>query len=108
MNDPATRSVLVKVALAPISGVMSGMYARLDLPRVARGGMAVPLAALVTRAGQTGVFVVHEGRATFVPVRTQSADANFVRVDGLRSTDRQVVVDGTERLTDASAVTVRP
>ncbi len=107
MNDPATRSVLVKVVLPPVRGIMSGMYVRLDLPGPAHRGVAVPLAALVTRAGQSGVFVVHEGQATFVPVRTGSADARFVRVDGLRSTDRQVVVSGTDRLTDASAVTVR-
>ena len=67
MNDPATRSVLVKAAMPPVPGAISGMYARLELPGVAHPGATVPLAALVTRAGQTGVFVVHDGKRPSFP-----------------------------------------
>jgi RND family efflux transporter MFP subunit len=104
MNDPATRSALVKLVLSPLAGAASGMYARVELPGVAKQGRAVPLAALVTRAGQTGVFVIAKRHATFVPVRTGSADAHYVLVDGLRYGDREVAVSGTESLTDGSVV----
>ncbi len=107
MNDPASRSALVKLVLPPVTGAESGMYARVELPGVANRGAAVPLTALVTRAGQTGVFVVSRGHATFVPVRTGSADVRYALVDGLRASDREVVVRGTESLTDGSPVVAR-
>jgi HlyD family secretion protein len=106
MNDPATRSALVKLVLPPVAGAESGMYARVELPGVVSRGAAVPLAALVTRAGQTGVFVISRERATFVPVRTGDADAHYVLVEGLSARDREVVVRGTQSLSDGSPVVV--
>lgn len=108
MEDPALRSVLVKIQLPPVRGVMPGMYARVDVRGAAQRGVAVPLAALVTRAGQTGVFAIANGVATFAPVRTGPADASFVLVEGLREGDRRVAVDDTSQLTDGAPVTVRP
>lgn len=106
MNDPATRSALVKLVLPAVRGAASGMYAQVEIPGVGKRGLAVPLAALVTRAGQTGIFAVAQSRAAFVPVRTAEADARYVLVDGLSTREREVVVSGSERLSDGSAVTV--
>lgn len=106
MNDPATRSALVKLVLPAVRGAASGMYAQVEIPGVGKTGLAVPLAALVTRAGQTGIFTVSQARATFVPVHTAEADAHYVLVEGLNAGEREVVVSGSESLTDGSTVTV--
>ena len=104
--DPALRSTLVRIALPALAGVAPGTYVRVDLPSRATRARTVPLDAIVTRSGQTGVFVIDNGAATFVPVRTGAADLRFVEVQGLRETDRSVATGNLERLSDGTAVSV--
>ena len=107
MADPAVRSLLMKLAIPFVPGIMSGMYGRVSLPGERARGRAVPVAALVTRAGQSGIFVATGSIATFVPVRTGNSDGRYVLVEGLRDADRMVVVVPTERLTDGTPIDVR-
>ncbi len=63
--DPATRSVLLKIDLAPDPALRSGMYARAIVPIGTRRAIRVPEDAIRRRGGLTGVFVVEEGRARY-------------------------------------------
>lgn len=56
-------------------------------------GLAVPMYSLITRKGQTGVFVVDQGIARFVPVDTGFQDGWKIQVtSGLFPGDHVVVV----------------
>lgn len=106
-ENPALRSATVIVSLAPEPGLVPGMYARVRLPGSAHSGTAVPLAALVTRAGQSGVFEVRAGKAVFVPVQTGDIEGGMIEVRGPGLAGRQVVVDHLELLTDGASITVQ-
>ena len=99
-------SVLVKIAVQHVRGLLPGMYARVRLPIDTHAATAVPAAALTTRAGQDGVFAISSGRAHFIPVDTGAAKPGFIEVRGLPAATR-VAVTNIERLTDNAAVSVR-
>lgn len=107
-QNPALRSATVKIALASGARLLPGMFARVMLPSAAHEGWAVPLAALVTRAGQSGVFVVREGTASFVPVQSGTVGAKLVEIRGLEGSGVRVAVTNLQRLTEGAAVTVNP
>jgi multidrug efflux pump subunit AcrA (membrane-fusion protein) len=106
-QNPALRSATVRIAVASRPGLLPGMFARVTVRSAARRAIGVPLAAVVTRAGQRGVFTIAAGTASFVPVQTGTVDGKLVEVDGLRA-GTQVAVAGLARLVDGSAVTVTP
>jgi RND family efflux transporter MFP subunit len=107
---PATGSSLhtatVRVALQPRDGLMSGMYARVDLPVKTHNATAVPWSAVITRAGQSGVFAIRDGRATFVPVESSTAIDGLVEVRGI-ATGESVAVSNLDRLTEGAEVSVQ-
>ena len=105
-ENPALRSATVKIALAGRSGLLPGMYARVSIEGGAHRGWGVPLAALVNRAGQSGVFVVRDGAASFVPVQSGAVGPKLVEVDGLTGASTVVAVSNLERLSDGTPVTV--
>ena len=104
-ENPALRSDTVKISIAPRRGLLPGMFARVAVAGASHSGVGVPPAALVTRAGQTGVFVVSGGTATFVPVQTGVVTGTQIEVRGVRPSAR-VAVTGVARLTDGAQVTV--
>jgi RND family efflux transporter MFP subunit len=104
--DPALRSTLARIALPAAAGLRPGMFVHVVLRGVPVRGSAVPLDALVTRGGQTGVFVIADGKAIFAPVRTGAADLRLVQVSGLRPGDREVATTNLERLSDGAAVAI--
>lgn len=104
-QNPALRSATVKIGIAPRAGLLPGMFARVNIPGAPHNGVSVPLSALVTRAGQSGVFVVREQTASFVPVQTGVSTDRAVEVQGLRSGSR-VAVTNVSRLTDGAPVAV--
>ncbi len=105
-QNPALRSTTVKISLADRAGLMPGMFARVVLPSAAHRGWAVPFAALVTRAGQAGVFVVREGTASFIPVQSGTVSDSLVEVHGIAGDGVRVAVTNLQRLTEGAAVTV--
>jgi multidrug efflux pump subunit AcrA (membrane-fusion protein) len=106
-SDPALRSVTLKVALAARDGLVTGMFARVVLDGATRRTTVVPLAALVNRAGQDGVFTVRDGRAEFVPVRAGSVHGDEVEIADPGAPVAFVAVGGVERLTDGVPVSRR-
>lgn len=105
-QNPALRSATVKIAVQPRRGLLPGMFARVEVHGAAHTGVSVPLSALVTRAGQSGVFVVRAGTAAFVPVQTGTSTRSAVEVLGLPA-GSHVAVTNVARLTDGSAVAVQ-
>lgn len=104
-ENAALRSATVKIAVAPRAGLLPGMFARVTVSGAAHTAVGVPVQALVERAGQSGVFAIENGVATFVPVQTGSSTARVVEVQGLE-TGKRVAITNVSRLTDRTKVTV--
>jgi multidrug efflux pump subunit AcrA (membrane-fusion protein) len=104
-ENPALRSTLVKIALVSDADIVPGMFARVSIAANAHRGTSVPLSALVTRAGQSGVFVIGHGTASFEPVQAGTVGATTVEVHGV-APGALVAVGSLDRLTDGAAVTV--
>lgn len=105
-QNPALRSATVKIAVEPRRGLLPGMFARVTVSGAPHDGVSVPLSALVTRAGQSGVFTVRADTASFVPVQTGASTNRAVEVQGLPSGSR-VAVTNVSRLTDGARVAVQ-
>lgn len=105
-QNPALRSATIKIAVEPRRGLLPGMFARVTVAGAPHDGVSVPLSALVTRAGQSGVFAVRADTASFVPVQTGASTDRAVEVQGLQSGSR-VAVTNVSRLTDGARVAVQ-
>jgi multidrug efflux pump subunit AcrA (membrane-fusion protein) len=105
-QNAALRSATLKIAIAERRGLEPGMFARVSLPGAAHRGWIVPLDALVTRAGQSGVFAVRDGRASFVPVSTGTVGADDVELLDFHNAPMEVVVGGLERIDDGTRVAI--
>ncbi len=104
-DNAALRSATLRIGLATQPRLLPGMFARVELPGASHLGIGVPLAAIVTRGGQPGVFVVNDTTATFVPVQTASVNGTLAEVQGLRAGAR-VAVSNLAQLTDGATVSV--
>jgi RND family efflux transporter MFP subunit len=102
-DNAALRSATLRIALAPQPRLLPGMFARVELPGLSHVGVGVPLSAIVSRADQTGVFVVVGTIATFVPVQTLSVGGTLAEVQGIAPGAR-VAVSGLSQLTDGAVV----
>lgn len=105
-QNPALRSATLKIAVPSRPGLQPGMFVRVSIVGQTHSGWVAPLAALVTRAGQSGVFVVRAGTASFVPVQTGTVGAGTVELLGIDGRAMQVAVGGLQRVDDGSRVTV--
>src|SRR5450755_3469563 len=105
-QNAALRSATLKIAVPSRAGLQPGMFARVAVPGAVRSGWVAPLAALVTRAGQSGVFVVRDGTASFVPLQTGVVGQSTVEVLGIDGRATQVAVSGLQRVDDGTRVTV--
>lgn len=103
-DNAALRSVTLKVAVSPRPGLLPGMFARVSLPGGAATHWAVPMQAVVDRAGQTGVFIVANDTARFRPVTTGPSDGRYVAVSGVAGAGTEVATSGLELLADGSRV----
>ena len=105
-NDPLLRSATVKIELAQTNGLLAGMFARVSLQGPKHRAAAVPVAALVERAGQQGVFAVNDSRAVFIPVQTGMTQNGWLELENLRNDIHEVAVDGVAGLDDGKAVAI--
>ncbi|WP_176225202.1 efflux RND transporter periplasmic adaptor subunit [Methylomagnum ishizawai] len=81
--DPKTATVPVRIALPPGSGVRPGQFVQARIAvEVRPDRLAVPLESVVTRDGESAVFVVEGDRARRVPVRFGLRDGDAVEVEG--------------------------
>lgn len=107
--DPASRSYLVKVSIAPLSGdqqiIRSGLYGKARFITGQAQAISVPQSAVVERGQLTTVFVVDQsGFARMRLVKTGKTYNERVEVlSGLREGE-QIVVDGVTAVNDGSRV----
>jgi len=109
--DPTSRTFPVKIAVpnTPDTTLKAGMFARVKLqPGSAQPVLFAPKDAVVRRAAGQVVFVVQEGKARLVPVKTGRAHEGAVEIvaGSLRAGDT-VVITGNELLQDQAAVLVQ-
>jgi multidrug efflux pump subunit AcrA (membrane-fusion protein) len=102
--------VTVKVRLPAGVEPRLGSYVRVEIPVASAEALAVPVEALVERAGRRGVFVAEGGAARFREVVLGLDDGRVAEVrSGVREGEA-VIVTGLHRLEDGIPVevTVRP
>jgi membrane fusion protein (multidrug efflux system) len=106
--DPATRSVTVRALLPNAKGLLKpGMFLTVRLSRGAMDAVMVPEEALVPEQGNTFVFVVKDGVAEKRQVRIGQRRVGDVQVAEGLAEGELVVTEGTQKLRDGAAVTVK-
>ncbi len=102
--DPMSHSYSVKLDV-PAPGLMSGSFARVLFPAGSRQVLAVPKAAVLERAGITGVFVVDaQGLAQYRMVRTGANLGDRVEIlSGLNPGER-VVTGNTDAVNNGDQI----
>ena len=106
--DPVSRTLEVRVRIDnPAQALKPGMFAEARLLlRQEQQIVRVPLAALVDRPEGQIAFVVREGRARQVAVRTAFVQEDTAAVDSGISAGELVVVVGQQNLNDGDEVTL--
>ena len=109
-GDVSTRTFPVKIRAPNKFSLIEGMSAKVTMPQ---GGvkktLIVPRDAVISKFGQTVVFLVQDSKATMLPVQVigfEDLDAG-VASPGLKE-GMLVVVDGNERLRNGQAVSFKP
>ena len=89
--DPATHSFVVKYTLEDKKGLIPGMYAKATVVVAKKEAVLVPFAALTTREGIVGVFVVEDGKARFKPVKEIMQKGDYIAVKGLKGGEKVIL-----------------
>lgn len=99
--DPASHSFLVKIDLAPVAFVRSGLFGRATFSTTPRRALTVPASAVVTRGQLTFVFLVdREQRLVLRPVSVgPTIGARTEILSGVREHDA-VVLNPSSSLAD--------
>jgi RND family efflux transporter MFP subunit len=108
--DPASRTLRVEIDVPNSSGrLRPGMTVKVSLVlRKLAGSVTVPIAAIRAQGSERSVFVVQDGRAKQVKVKTGLESPDWIQiVDGLNGTE-SVVVASAGLLNDGTIVSVRP
>ncbi|MFM7708315.1 MAG: efflux RND transporter periplasmic adaptor subunit [Gammaproteobacteria bacterium] len=107
--DPVTRSIAVRAELPNADGAIKpGLFMTVRLRAQTAQTLMIPEEALVPEQGRTYVFVVQDGKAKRLEVRTGGREPGFVAVlDGLTAQDL-LIVEGTQRVRDGGAVIAKP
>lgn len=106
--DPATRTVLVKLALPASDAALSGRAARVELAGPATETLLVPASA-VTRLGQMErVFVAADGKAQLRIVKTGAIHGERMELLAGVAAGEQVVAAPPGTLRDGQPVTAAP
>jgi RND family efflux transporter MFP subunit len=108
--DPSTRSLLIEVDIPnPDHALRPGTFAQIAIAlREIPNALVVPPQAVNSTTKGTTVFIVEQGHAKAVPVRTGITDGQWIEVpEGLRG-DEDVVVVGKRQLLDQSLVRASP
>jgi RND family efflux transporter MFP subunit len=104
--DPATRALLVEIDLPNPKHVLKpGMYVTATLSLEQHlNALALPPTAVLAADGGKSVFVVADGKARRVPVRTGLDDGVWLEVTSGLSGDEDIVVVGKDGLREGQAV----
>ncbi len=106
--DPQARSKEAAFVLdPPWPSVQAGMFAEVTfVTRRKEGVLAVPSESVVTRGAEDSVFVVDDGKAALVSVRTGMIAGGMIEIlEGLRP-GQEVVSEGQSLLENGSAVRI--
>ncbi|ORC34151.1 hypothetical protein B4O97_13815 [Marispirochaeta aestuarii] len=104
--DPASRSMKIKLAFSDLpEGIKAGMLAeiRLVTDRIEKA-VTVPSTSIITRNGETYLFVVKDSAAIRRPVTTGLAIDGKVRIIEGLAAGEAVVTSGMNMLSDGGAV----
>jgi RND family efflux transporter MFP subunit len=105
-GDVSTRTFPVKIRTPNKFSLIEGMSAKVTMPQgVVKKTLIIPRDAVISKFGQTVVFLVQDSKATMLPVEVigfEGLDAG-VASPGLKE-GMLVVVDGNERLRNGQAV----
>lgn len=107
LADQKSRSFRVRVALPEDKEVLSGMFARVDIPVGEAGMLMIPSSAVVHEGQLTGIYTVDADQiARFRLIRIGRRFGSSLEViSGLKDGDRYVVVPSSE-LSDGAKVEV--
>jgi membrane fusion protein (multidrug efflux system) len=105
--DPVSRSFRARAVIPNPDGVLpAGMFMSLDITLSETEFVVVPEEAIVFQAAETYVYVVTDGTARRVPIRTgQRRDGVVAVVEGLVQGDI-VIIRGLHRVRDGGPVEV--
>jgi len=79
--DPQSRTYIIKVEIPVVTGMHSGMFARINIPSDAENMLLLPSSALVLQGQLTGIFVLDEEKtAHFRIIRTGRKTGDLVEV----------------------------
>ena len=108
--DPSTRTMLVEIDIPnPGEALVSGMFVEVVLSlRQHRDALVIPPAALVADNSSKAVFVVDQGVARKVSVKTDIDDGVWVEVTSGLTGAEDVVVVGKSQLVDGKPVKASP
>jgi multidrug efflux pump subunit AcrA (membrane-fusion protein) len=105
--DPQSRAFLVKASLPSSTGIRSGIFGRMRIPRGSHQAIAIPEGAVIHRGGLQSVFVVENGVAHTRLVTTgQTHERQAEVLSGLNEGER-IVHPRPANVTDGVKVEVR-
>ncbi|MEO1924002.1 MAG: efflux RND transporter periplasmic adaptor subunit [Nautiliaceae bacterium] len=90
-GDNFTHSFLIKYSFKEHQGLLPGMYAKANIVIDKTEAVLVPFAAVTTRGGIMGVFVVEDNKARFVPVKEIAQIKDNIAVKGLRGGEKVIL-----------------
>lgn len=103
--DPVTRSVRVRARLPNPDGLLRpGMFLTVVVSRDPTPGLVLPEQALVPERGRVYVFVVEDGRVLRRDVVIGRRRPGEVEITGGVRAGERVVIEGTQKIRDGSAV----
>jgi membrane fusion protein, multidrug efflux system len=104
--DPVSRSVTVRAELPNDEGLLKpGMFMTVRLSREPALALVVPESAIVPERGKVYVFAVVDGRAERREVQLGRREPGRVELLAGVEEGERVVVEGTQKVRDGSAVT---
>jgi len=104
--DPASRAFLVKIDLANLPGLRSGLFGRARFRVAPRRVLAIPAKAIVRRGQLESVFVVEDGRARTRLISTGERRDSLVEVLAGLAPSETLVVPALGELADGRRVEV--
>lgn len=106
--DAASRTSIVKFDLEPLATVRPGQFVRVILPGLTARALMVPGEAVSVFGQMERLFVVEKGSAHLRLIRSGQRRQGQVEIMSGLNVGEQVVIQGSEQLSDGQAVLVAP
>ncbi len=107
LADPTSRTVLVKLAIAPETGVQTGQFGRMLIPVEGSSMLTVPQESVIKRGQLEFVFVIQgeaERRAHLRLIKTGRRQGVRIEVLSGLEPGEAVITDGLDQLDDGQRV----